>query len=258
MSTRPALLVKVDVVWITGVARLSAPDLNSGAWIAREYGSGISLVVGAVDVIGLVERTVITVRQFDRLGIAWDAAVQQLVWRRDTLGLFDEMRIDEEKFDIALRESLLCTDAVEAGIRELFTGGWNGIVPEASGAVAALRRPDTAWMLADMAPMGCDGGADLRTNALIGSEQRIIAVGRTAGDDLDQTKVVEVTEASDDVAAQFVEIFERIGEETLPETGCGGVVLLACLKEECLVLACGDDLAFDIFGELSLEYRVCK
>jgi len=57
----------------------------------------------------------ITVRQFDRLWIAWDAAVQQLVWRRDTLGLFDEMRIDEEKFDIALRESLLCTDAVEAG-----------------------------------------------------------------------------------------------------------------------------------------------
>ena len=122
-------------------------------------------------------------------------------------------------------ERLLDADAVEAGRRGRAVGVGDGVVPEAGGTVAALGRPDAAWVLADVADVGGDGGADLRADALVGAEQRHVAVGGAAGDDVDQADVVEVAEAVDDVPVEVVEVFERLREEAVPEArglGVGG------------------------------------
>ena len=78
----------------------------------------------------------------------------------------------------------------------------DGVVPEAGGAVAALGRPDAPGVLADVADVGVDGGADLGADALVGAEQGHVAVGGAAGDDLDEADLVEVAEAADDVAVE--------------------------------------------------------
>ena len=55
MTAGPALFVEVEVVAVAGVAGVAGPDLDAGAGVAREDGGGVALVVGAVDVVGLVE-----------------------------------------------------------------------------------------------------------------------------------------------------------------------------------------------------------
>jgi hypothetical protein len=186
-------------------------------------------------------------------GIAGSGAVEQLVGRGDALGLFDQVGVDEEEVEVGLGERLLDADAVEAGSGGGAVGGRGRVVPEAGGAVAALGRPDAAGMLADVADVGGDGGADLGADALVGAEQRHVAVGGAAGDDLDQADVVEVAEALDDVAAEGVEVVERLGEEAVPEAGGLGEVGVAGLDEVGLVFAGGDDLAGEVVGELGDE-----
>ena len=115
---------------------------------------------------------------------------------------FDEVGVDEEELDVGLGEGLFDADAVEAGGRGGAVGEGDGVVPEAGGAVAALGRPDAAGVLADVADVGVDGGADLGADALVGAEERHVAVGGSAGDDVDEADVVEVAEAADDVAVE--------------------------------------------------------
>ena len=57
-------------------------------------------------------------------------------------------------------------------------------------------------VLADVADVGVDGGANLGADALVGAEQRHVAVGGAAGDDVDEAGVVEVAEAGNDVAVE--------------------------------------------------------
>ncbi len=45
-------------------------------------------------------------------------------------------------------------------------GEGDGVVPEAGGTVAALGRPDAFGVLADVADVGVDGGADLGADGL--------------------------------------------------------------------------------------------
>ena len=101
--------------------------------------------------------------------------------------------------------------------------------------------------------VGLDGEADLRANALVGTEQRQVAVGGAAGHDADETCVVEVTEALDEAAAEIIEVGERNLEESAPELGEFGVVGLAGLAEEGFVFLRGDDLALQILRELGEE-----
>ncbi len=120
-----------------------------------------------------------------------------------------------------------------------------GVVPEASGAVAALGGPDAARVFADVADVGVDGGADLGADRLVGAEERHVAVGGSAGDDLDEADVVEVPKPFDDVAVEVVEVFESLGEEAMPEAGGLGEVGFAGLDEEGFVFAGGNDLAIE-------------
>ena len=108
-------------------------------------------------------------------------------------------------------------------------------------------------MLADVADVGVDGGADLGADGLVGAEEGHVAVGGSAGDDLDEADVVEVAEAVDDVAVEGVEVFEGLREEAVPEAGGLGEVGFAGLDEEGLVFARGDDLAREVVGELGDE-----
>jgi len=104
-----------------------------------------------------------------------------------------------------------------------------------------------------VANVSVNRGPDLGTNALIGTEKRHISVSRSAGDDVDQANVIEVAEAGDDVSVEMIEVFESLGEETLPEAGSFGEVDISRLEEEGFVFARGDDLAREVIGELCNE-----
>ncbi len=68
MTAGPALLVEVEVDAVAGIAGVAGPDLDAGAGVAREDGGGVTLVVGAVDVVGLVEGAMVGVGHLLGLG----------------------------------------------------------------------------------------------------------------------------------------------------------------------------------------------
>ncbi len=168
------------------------------------------------------------------------------------------MSVDEEELDVGLGEGLFDADAVEAGRRGGAVGVGDGVVPEAGGAVAALGRPDAAGVFADVADVSVDGGADLGADALVGAEQRHVAVGGAAGDDVDEAGVVEVAEGADDVAVEVEEVFEGLGEEAVPEAGGLGEMGFAGLDEEGLVFTGGDNFAIEVVGEFGGEDGVSE
>ena len=104
-----------------------------------------------------------------------------------------------------------------------------------------------------MANMSVNGGADLGADALIGAQEWHISVRGSAGNDVDQTNVVEVAETGDDVSVEMIEVVESLREETLPIAGSFGKVDVPRLKEEGLVLARGYDFAREVVGELCNE-----
>jgi hypothetical protein len=104
--------------------------------------------------------------------VARDGAVLQLIGGRSALGLFDEMSVDIEELYAGLGERLLDADAFKAGVWLCGSQVGDRIVPEASGPVAALGRPDAARMFTDMTVMSLDCGANLGADALVGAQQR--------------------------------------------------------------------------------------
>ena len=113
----------------------------------------------------------------------------------DARGLFDEVGVDEEEVESGLAERLLDADAGEAG-------GLGGAVGRRRDSTRSrrggsrTRAPRCRGALAEVALMGGDGGADLGADAFVGAEQRHVAVGGGAGDDLDHAAVGEVAEAA--------------------------------------------------------------
>ena len=106
------------------------------------------------------------------------------------------MRVDKEKFEAALGQRLLDADAVQPGSGSTVVAAWDGIAPQPGRPVAAFRRPDAARALADVAIRAFR--RPVRTcarSALVGSQQRHVAMRRPAGNDLDQALVVEVRES---------------------------------------------------------------
>jgi len=246
MATGPALLVEVEVVAVAGVACVSGPDLEASAWIAGEDRGRAVMCGWAADEVGLVETAG---GGFELRLCGGPCGVGGV----DGCGVLDEVGVDEEVFEIAFAEGLLDADAVEGWGDGRAVGVGRRVAPEAGGAVAALGRPDAAWEFADVAAMGLDGGTDLGAKAFVGAEQRHVAVSCAAGDDLDQTEVVEVAEAGDDVAVEVVELVEGFGEEALPEARGFGEVIFAGAFEEGFVFAGGVDLALDVARELGEE-----
>ena len=236
MTAGPALLVEVEIVAVAGIAEVARPDLSAGGGVAGKDGDGVLLGVGgvgAVDVVGLVEAAIVVVGHGLVDGAddgAGSIAVEELVGGGSAGGLFDEVGVDEEEVDVGFADGLLDADAVEGGSDGGAVLLGDGVVPEAGGAIAALGRPDAARVFADVALVGVDGGADLGANALVGAEERHVAVGGTAGDDFDQAGVVEVAKALDDVAVEGLEVGEGVAEVLLPEAGELRVVKFARWK----------------------------
>src|SRR5271163_3038836 len=120
------------------------------------------------------------------------------------------MSVDEEELKAGFGEGLFDADAMEGW------GCWgavrvgDGVAPGTGGAVAALRCPDAAGSFAEVADVGVDRGVDLGANALVGAEERHVAVGGSAGDDVDEAGVVEVTEGRDEIAVEAVEVVEGL------------------------------------------------
>jgi hypothetical protein len=166
--------------------------------------------------------------------------------------------IDDKEVEVRLRERLLYADAIEARAWFVRPGVGHRVLPEACRTVPALRRPDAFGWLADVPEMRRNGGADLRAHALIGAQQRQIAVGRARGKNLDHADVVEVAEAIDDLPAERIEVVERSGKEVVPEARRLGEVGLAGLDKERLILAGSDDLPRHVLRELGEEERMSK
>src|ERR1700761_5983683 len=142
MAAGEALLVEVEVVGVAGISGVAGPNLQACAGVAGEDGSGEAFIVGAVDVIGLVE--VARWAEGGLQGVARDGAVGRVVGRRAALALFDEVGVDEEVVEAGFGERLLDADAFESRLRVGGAGGGGGGIPEACGPIAALRRPDAA------------------------------------------------------------------------------------------------------------------
>jgi len=168
------------------------------------------------------------------------------------------MSINEEKIDVGFAEGLLDSDAMEGGSEGGPVSVNDRIVPHACGAVAALWSPDAAWMLADVADVSGDSGAYLGPDALIGAEQWHVAMSGAAGDDINQSDIVEMAKARDDVLVEDVEILQSLGEEALPEAGGLGKMVIACLKKIGLVFSGCNNLAIEILGKLRDEDGMAK
>ena len=103
-----------------------------------------------------------------------------------------------------------------------------------------------------------DGDANLCAEAFVGAEQRHVAVGGSAGDDVDEAGVVEVAEAADEIAVVVIEVFEGLREEAMPEARSFGEMCLAGLDEEGFVFAGGDDFAIEVVREFGDEDGVSE
>ena len=101
--------------------------------------------------------------------------------------------------------------------------------------------------------MSLDRSTDLGSYALVGAQQRHVAVRGATGDDLDQAGVIEVTESRDNVAVERAKIIESLRKEAMPEAGGFGQVGFARLNKVRLILARCDDLAPQIIRKLGGE-----
>ena len=73
--------------------------------------------------------------------------------------------------------------------------------PLVARPIRALREPDAAGRLAEVAAVRFDGGAELEVDRLVAAEEREVAVGRGTGDHLDVAAALELGEGAGDVAA---------------------------------------------------------
>ena len=109
-----------------------------------------------------------------------------------------------------------------------------------------------------MALMSFDGSADLGAYTFVGSQQRHKAVSCAAGNDLDQTDIVEMPEAGDDIAIESAKVFESLGKKTVPETRRLGEMGLPGLDEKGFILSCSDNFSLEIFRKLGDKGRMRK
>jgi len=120
-------------------------------------------------------------------------------------------------------------------------------------AVSAFGRPDALWRAAEVTDVGRDRGTDLSADALVGAQQRHVAVGRAGGKDLDHARFLKAAEAGDDLAIEGAEVVQGRGKKAMPEARGLCEVGFPCLDEEGFVFARGDDLAREVLGEFGDE-----
>src|SRR4029077_1556079 len=93
----------------------------------------------------------------------------------------------------------------------------------------------------------------LRADGGVSAKQREISMRGRAGENFDGADVIEVAEATDDVAAEVVEVAQHLFEECLPVLCNISQVSVADGGELLLVLTGGGDLALNVLGEFVLE-----
>src|SRR2546422_7816092 len=95
----------------------------------------------------------------------------------------------------------------------------------------AFREPDAAGRAPEVPAVRLDRGAELQVDRLVAREQRQVAVGRRAGDDLHVARPLEIGEGPGDVAADPTVHLPHPLEERLPEVGEADNLLLALAGE---------------------------
>jgi len=209
-------------------------------------------VIGAVDVVRLVERAVVGVGHTLGLLVGGDGAFEQLVGRGDAVTSSTRW-VSTKKKSMSDSESACSTPmrSKPAGVG-LPSAKATGSSRSRRGG-SRTRVPRCPWVLADVADVSVDSGADLGADGFVCTEEGHVAVGGSAGDDVDEAGVVEVTEGGDDVAVKLAEVVEGLGEEAVPEAGCLGEVGVAGLDEVGFVFSCCDDFSGDVVRELGDE-----
>ena len=100
---------------------------------------------------------------------------------------------------------------------------------------------------------------DLGLQAGVLRQQRRIAVGRTAGDDLEMTGVLQRCKRADNVApAALLEICQSVAVPIVPPPGEIRHVKIAFVLEPVLVLLRGGNLAAQVAGQLILKTGIAQ
>src|SRR3569623_1773332 len=107
MPASPALLMEVEGDSIARIPGLTGPNLDAGTGIPREDGGSKAIIVRAINIIRLIERSISCMGHGDRLLIRRNGSIQEFVRRRYAMPLFDQVRVDEEELNVALGEGLL-------------------------------------------------------------------------------------------------------------------------------------------------------
>src|SRR5258706_6471283 len=120
----------------------------------------------------------------------------------------DQVGIDEEVFKPILRQDLFHAVAIESALwmhgRVAVHG--HGVSPLTCRPIGALRYPDAVRRFAQMLFVRLHSSTHLRADRGIRAQQREVSVGGSAGEDLNGARIIEASEAGDDVSAQLAEM----------------------------------------------------
>ena len=102
-----------------------------------------------------------------------------------------------------------------------------------------------------------DRGAHLALHRRVARQEREVAVGRAAGDDLDRAALLEPPEPRHQIGTERThEVLERSAVEPLPALGERGEPRFAGAREPGAVLGRGGDLLLQVAHELAVEIGV--
>src|SRR4051812_17912615 len=96
MTAGESLLVEVEIVGIAWISGVAGPHLQAGTRVAREDGDRKSLVVGSIDIVGLIKVALRFLNGLLKLWVAGQMAPGRPIGRRDSPRFFDQVSVHEK------------------------------------------------------------------------------------------------------------------------------------------------------------------
>jgi hypothetical protein len=226
--SREVLLVELEIHVVARIAVLAAPHLQGGPGVAEER-HGLAVASPRGDRVRKVRRPCLT-RRHALGGLALGVLLQwkEVTIEEDRLAGRDQVGIGHEILKPVHRQHLLDPGPHAALAPALGPGRRRPLVPR---TVGALREPDAPRCPAEVPAVCLDGGPELEVNRLVTRQERQVAVGRGAGDDLDVAGTLEIGEGAGNIAPDPPVHLPHPLEELLPEVGQAYDFLLALARE---------------------------
>ena len=245
------LLVEFEIVVLTGIAVLAAPDLHSGLRIAEERHRRAGAPARG-DPRRQIEGSRLLGRlAFVRQRLRAERLERQIVpVEEEGQAAGDQVRVRDEVFEAVLRQQLL--DPGPHPPRAVSSGRRRPLVPR---PVRAFRQPDAARRPGEVTEVRLDGGAELEVNRFVTREEGEVPMSGGARDDLHVAPALELGERPGNVAPDAAMELPHPLVELLPEVRQLHDVPLAFAHG---VLAGVDARAADVVvvkRDLLLEFR---